>query len=148
MLLLTKLQNTLFGASYAYFWPNPLMSMMENIIPARTRRPLDRQLRVLIFANVLFCFFAILLTIWALRQVQSCGNVDIQNPLDRSLLNNSQTTFSSVWNVLKCWWKEDPLKNIAKYSLQRFDAELGAPSVFKGPPRKELDDAWHALVDR
>ena len=78
------------------------MTMMENIILSRTRRPLDRQLRVLIFANVLFCSFAILLTIWALRQVHSCGNVDVQNPLDRSLLDNSQTTFSSVWNVSKC----------------------------------------------
>lgn len=30
----------------------------------------------------------------------------------------------------------------------KFDAELGQPSTFKGPPRQELDDAWGALVDR
>lgn len=30
----------------------------------------------------------------------------------------------------------------------RFDAELGAPSVFKGPPRRDLDDAWNELVDQ
>lgn len=30
----------------------------------------------------------------------------------------------------------------------RFDAELGEPSIFKGPPSKQLDDAWNKLVDR
>jgi hypothetical protein len=40
------------------------------------------------------------------------------------------------------------LVQLANYSLVKFDADLGAPSVFKGNPRKELDDAWRGLVDR
>lgn len=42
---------------------------------------------------------------------------------------------------------KDPLIQSAEYSPMRFDAELGASSIFKGPPRDELDKAWKSIVD-
>ncbi len=44
--------------------------------------------------------------------------------------------------------REDPLKHLATLSPVKFDAELFSTSVYKGQPRKELDDAWEKLVDR
>ncbi|KAK4157570.1 hypothetical protein C8A00DRAFT_40144 [Chaetomidium leptoderma] len=38
-------------------------------------------------------------------------------------------------------------ENLATFSPMRFDAELGAQSVYKGSPRKDLDDAWNTLTD-
>lgn len=43
---------------------------------------------------------------------------------------------------------KDPLEQLATVSPVKFDAELFAASVYKGEPRKELDEAWNKLVDR
>lgn len=43
---------------------------------------------------------------------------------------------------------KDPLEQLATFSPLRFDAELGSKSVYKGAPRRELDEAWKKLVDR
>ncbi|KAF4634746.1 hypothetical protein G7Y89_g3357 [Cudoniella acicularis] len=52
-------------------------------------------------------------------------------------------------------WQYEPISGerstSAKFSRplpMRYDAELGEASIFKGPPRKELDDAWTKLVDQ
>lgn len=42
----------------------------------------------------------------------------------------------------------DPLINWTEDIPLRFSANLGEPSIYKGLPRQELDDAWEALVDR
>ena len=78
----------------AYFRMNSLMDMVENFIHTRTRRPWDRWVRVLVFANVLLLLLSILLNIWVFRQVCPRGNTDVQNALDRNLVNSCQTIFS------------------------------------------------------
>ncbi|TAQ83482.1 hypothetical protein B7494_g8197 [Chlorociboria aeruginascens] len=42
---------------------------------------------------------------------------------------------------------EDPLEHLATLSPVKFDAELFSTSVYKGQPRKELNDAWEKIVD-
>ena len=42
---------------------------------------------------------------------------------------------------------KDPLTQIAKHSRMKFDAELGAQSIYKGTPRIDLDEAWKRIVD-
>ena len=44
--------------------------------------------------------------------------------------------------------RKDPLERLATSSPLNFDAELFSTSVYKGQPRKELDEAWKKLVDR
>jgi len=44
--------------------------------------------------------------------------------------------------------RKDPLERFATIGPVKFDAELFSTSVYKGQPRKELDDAWEKLVDR
>ncbi|KAK4165540.1 hypothetical protein QBC43DRAFT_351141 [Cladorrhinum sp. PSN259] len=42
---------------------------------------------------------------------------------------------------------KDPLEQLATVSPVKFDAELFAASIYKGEPRKELDEAWDKVVD-
>ncbi|KAG4257534.1 hypothetical protein FPRO03_13907 [Fusarium proliferatum] len=41
----------------------------------------------------------------------------------------------------------DALERFINTSSIKFDAELFSTSVYKGEPRKELDEAWEKLVD-
>lgn len=44
--------------------------------------------------------------------------------------------------------RKDPLERLAAMSPFKFKAELFAISLYKGEPRKELDEAWEKLVNR
>ena len=44
--------------------------------------------------------------------------------------------------------RKDPLERLATRSPLKFDAELFSTGVYKGQPRKELDEAWKKIVDR
>ena len=45
----------------------------------------------------------------------------------------------TVWRVIA------PAQPAIEYTTRRFNGSLNFRSVYKGTPRKELDDAWHAL---
>ncbi len=53
---------------------------------------------------------------------------------------------TNVCNLLTIW--TDPLQGLSYMSEVQFDAELFSTSVYKGVPRKELDEAWRKLVER
>lgn len=75
------------------------MRIMEIFTRAKIRPLLDRWIRVLVFANVLLLFSAILLNVWAFRQVRTRGNADVQNALDRNLVDNCQLLPSSKYGL-------------------------------------------------
>ncbi|KAI1156484.1 hypothetical protein F4825DRAFT_258594 [Nemania diffusa] len=89
--------------------------------------------KALVYCNCFLFLIAILLNSWAIRRLSSCGNVELPQP-------RSHRYPESVPGY--------PLSNLAQYSPMRFDAELGQPSIFKGPPSKQLDEAWNRLVDQ
>ncbi|KAK4187191.1 hypothetical protein QBC35DRAFT_385399 [Podospora australis] len=88
--------------------------------------------RVLMSANILLFVVALLINIISFQRLNICDNTNCSSSIRRHLQGISQ---------------HYPLAELSR-TLMRFDAELGAPSVFKGQPRKELDDAWGAIVDQ
>ena len=44
--------------------------------------------------------------------------------------------------------KQDPLEKLVTLHTKKLEAKLFSISVYKGLPRKELDEAWKKLVDR
>jgi hypothetical protein len=44
--------------------------------------------------------------------------------------------------------QKDPLERLETRSSVKFDSELFSTSVYKGQPRKELNEAWEKIVDR
>ncbi|KAK0637156.1 hypothetical protein B0T17DRAFT_520776 [Bombardia bombarda] len=106
---------------------------MENFGNTKSR-PFPWARGVFLLHVVLFST-AILLNLWASRRLSSsCVDTTI------GIRPNSQHHRDPVGHY--------PLNDVAEYTPLKFDAELGAPSIFKGQPRKELDDAWDALVDQ
>ncbi|KAF2763256.1 hypothetical protein EJ05DRAFT_506871 [Pseudovirgaria hyperparasitica] len=89
--------------------------------------------RILTSLNIVVFFFTVILNIWSFQRLNSCNKTTLL-PTD-----------SRQQRVLKSHY---PLIDLAQYSPKRFDADLGAPSVYKGPPRPQLDDAWKRLVDQ
>lgn len=86
----------------------------------------------IVYLHVFLFSTAIFLNIWALRQPglrspQFLGSCD----------GDRQTRLIGSY----------PLEQLATVSPVKFDAELFAASVYKGEPRKELDEAWNKLVD-
>ncbi|KAI1121060.1 hypothetical protein F5Y10DRAFT_257088 [Nemania abortiva] len=88
--------------------------------------------QALVCVNILLFFLAALLNFWALGRLSLCANCA------------SPSMDTKHYDSLDSY----PLPELSQYSAMRFDAELGEPSIFKGPPRKQLDDAWDNLVDQ
>lgn len=122
---------------------------MDDLNDTKPRISRARRSYLFLICNIFLLFSAILLNFWAFQRLQSSGSANslqandahFRKPIGHCIVYLS----ASLWSI--CWHKEDPLTALAKYSRMRFDAELGAPSIFKGPPRKELDKAWNELVD-
>ncbi|KAL8296282.1 hypothetical protein RB597_005629 [Gaeumannomyces tritici] len=88
--------------------------------------------RAALLVNAVLFFTSVFLNLWYLSRLELC-----QSP-GRVLSAAAQTpTRSSHY----------PLELLAKFAPKRFEADLGSKSVYKGQPRKELDDAWDKLVD-
>ncbi|KAJ3571375.1 hypothetical protein NPX13_g5403 [Xylaria arbuscula] len=82
--------------------------------------------------NVGLLLLALLLNFWAVQRLNSCSDASLV-PDDRGFPRALHDSYT--------------LLDIAKFRPMQFSAELGQPSVFKGTPRKELDDAWDKLTD-
>ncbi|KAI9788581.1 MAG: hypothetical protein M1816_006830 [Peltula sp. TS41687] len=80
------------------------------------------------------------MNLWAFRQLRACAS-----------WSTSGTT-ASYHHRMSASALDDssyPLERLAttSRSLVTFEAELFSSSVYKGQPRKELDEAWEKLVD-
>lgn len=100
---------------------------------------------------VLFCS-AISLNLWALRRLNTCSplvSISWDDGHQTSSLNHSQQPdlLFSPSNT-HAHNQKDPLERLETRSSVKFDAELFSTSVYKGQPRKELDEAWEKIVDR
>ncbi|KAI0898665.1 hypothetical protein F4806DRAFT_459218 [Annulohypoxylon nitens] len=89
--------------------------------------------QALICLNLALFFFSVLLNFWSAQRLSSCGKAELFRT--GSYRNRDPVGYY-------------PLTDIAQYGPTKFDAELGEPSIFKGPPSKQLDDAWNKLVDQ
>ncbi|KAJ8129037.1 hypothetical protein O1611_g4596 [Lasiodiplodia mahajangana] len=94
-------------------------------------------------------FLAALLNFWALERLNLGSNCESHSAGTK---HHAPLNSCKVAPFEACPFPtltaEDLLPELAQYSPMRFDAELGEPSIFKGPPSKQLDDAWNKLVDQ
>ncbi|KAI0439382.1 hypothetical protein F4803DRAFT_564584 [Xylaria telfairii] len=100
--------------------------------PSKKICPSNRAKAAVFCLHGLLFFSAIVLNSWAFHRLASCSPQG-----------------SAVWNGIH------QINELSNYPLEqlttkipvKFDAELFSTSIYKGRPRKELDDAWGKLVD-